>query len=58
MRPAPTPASILRNVLQGLVGLLELSRDDDAFVTIPRFYLLVWEAQIQDVLRVLERPQP
>jgi hypothetical protein len=52
-----TPASLLRNVLQGIVGLLDLSREDDAFVTIPRFYLLVWEAQVQEVLRVLESSQ-
>jgi hypothetical protein len=54
----PTAMSIRRNLLQGIVGLLDLSAETATFVTILRLYLLVWEAQVQEVLRVLDTPQP
>jgi hypothetical protein len=55
---APTPQSILRNVLQALRGLLELSQEDEAFVTIPRFYLVIWQEQLTTILRLLRQSHP
>jgi hypothetical protein len=52
----PTPASLVRNVLQGMVGLLDLSTEDDIEVTIPRFYLHVWKEQLEAVLAVIDDP--
>jgi hypothetical protein len=52
----PTPASIARNVLQGIVGLLDLSPADEVQVEIPRFYLEVWQEQLEAILALLATP--
>jgi hypothetical protein len=52
----PTPASLLRNVLQAVVGLLDLSTEEDIQITIPRFYLLVWREQLETILVLLDDP--
>jgi hypothetical protein len=52
----PTPTAIVRNVLQGIIGLLDLSTADEVQVEIPRFYLEVWQEQLQALLALLEPP--
>jgi hypothetical protein len=52
----PTPATSVRNVLQGIVGLLDLSTSEDTQVQIPRLYLEVWQEQLQASLALLAAP--
>jgi hypothetical protein len=54
MTPSPTPVSILRNALQGIDGLLDLSHEEEVEVRIPRFYSVIRKEQLEAVLIVID----
>ena len=57
MTPAPTPASILRNVAQCLQGYLEQPPDGLVdTVTIPRAHLRRWLELVHSAVMLLEAP--
>jgi hypothetical protein len=51
----PTPASIIRNLLQELEGALAIQRNWRTHVRVPRFFLEAWVRQCREVLALLER---
>jgi hypothetical protein len=52
----PTPTAIVRNILQGISGLLDLSTAGEVQVEIPRVYLEGWQEQLQALLALLDPP--
>lgn len=52
---APTPSSMIRNVLQSLTWLLELHSPEESVIPTPRAYFLTWKEQWEGILALLEQ---
>ena len=53
----PTPASIVRNILQGIIWTLELHPTEEPVVVLERTTLRIWSAQLDGLLAMLEQRQ-